>query len=229
MSKAPAKAPGKNPGKAPAQQKQGDKKAEKAKAAGKSTSAGPIDPPPPARIKAFYEKEVIPALQARFGYTSIMQVPKLTKIVVNMGVGDALQNAKLLDGAAEEMAQITGQRPSIRRAKKSIANFKLREGLPIGCMVTLRGPHMWEFLDRLTSIALPRVRDFRGLPTRSFDGRGNYTFGLKEQVVFPEIQYDKVDKIRGMDITLVTTARTDEEGFELLKAMKWPFRQQGGR
>ena len=226
MAKAPTKTPSKTPSKAPAQPQGGKKAGGSSKGSGPKMTTGPIDAPPPSKIKAYYETDVIPALTERFGYTSRMQVPALKKIVVNMGVGDALQNAKLLDGAAEEMAQITGQRPSIRRAKKSIANFKLREGLPIGCMVTLRGPRMWEFLDRLTSIALPRVRDFRGLPTRSFDGRGNYTFGLKEQVVFPEIQYDKVEKIRGMDITLVTTAGTDEEGLELLKALKWPFRQQ---
>ncbi|MFN8547796.1 MAG: 50S ribosomal protein L5 [Candidatus Eisenbacteria bacterium] len=221
-----AKAPAKAPANAAQGRQQGGKKGGSEKGSGPKTATGPIDPPPPSRLKEFYHKEVIPALTQRFGYTSAMQVPALKKIVVNMGVGDALQNVKLLDGAAEELGQITGQRPSIRRAKKSIANFKLREGLPIGCMVTLRGPRMWEFLDRLTSIALPRVRDFRGLPTRSFDGRGNYTFGLKEQVVFPEIQYDKVEKIRGMDITLVTSAQTDEEGLELLKAMKWPFRQR---
>jgi large subunit ribosomal protein L5 len=161
----------------------------------------------------------------RFGYTSVMQVPRLQKIVVNIGVGEAVGNIKLLDAAAEELSLITGQKASIRRAKNSIATFKLRAGQPIGCKVTLRGIRMWEFYERLTHIAIPRIRDFRGLPAKAFDGRGNYTFGLKEQVAFPEINYDKVEKIRGMDITLVTSARTDEEGLELLKALKWPFRK----
>jgi large subunit ribosomal protein L5 len=143
-----------------------------------------------------------------------------------MGVGDALQNIKLLDAAVADLEIVAGQRPAIRRAKKSIANFKLRAGAPIGCMVTLRGARMWEFLERLMTVAIPRVRDFRGLSPRSFDGRGNYTFGIKEQVIFPEIQYDKVEKIRGMDVTLVTTAKTDEEGYELLKGLRWPFRER---
>lgn len=210
----------------PAPQQQGGKKTEKSAALGKPTGGGPIDPAPPQRLKEFYGTEAVPYLMKRFEYSSPMQVPRFSKVVVNIGVGDAIQNIKLLDAAVSELTQITGQRPSIRRAKKSIANFKLRENQPIGCMVTLRGPRMWEFLDRLMSIAIPRIRDFRGLPARSFDGRGNYTFGLKEQVVFPEIHYDKVEKIRGMDVTLVTTAETDEEGMELLKAMKWPFRQR---
>ncbi|MDM7915468.1 MAG: 50S ribosomal protein L5 [Candidatus Eisenbacteria bacterium] len=184
------------------------------------------EPPAPSRTKGLYQKEVVPHLMKRFQYTSTMQVPRLQKIVVNMGVGDALQNIKLLDAATSELTAITGQKPAIRRARKSIANFKLRAGLPIGTMVTLRGPRMWEFLDRLMDIAIPKIRDFRGLPTKSFDGRGNYTFGLKEQVIFPEIKYDKVEKIRGMDITLVTSAKTDEEGMELLQALRWPFRQK---
>jgi large subunit ribosomal protein L5 len=188
--------------------------------------AAVIDPPSKSATKAIYEADAVPFLVKRFTYTSAMQVPRLTKIVVNMGVGDALQNIKLLDGAVVELQAITGQKPAIRRARKSIANFKLRAGLPIGAMVTLRGARMWEFLDRLLTISIPKIRDFRGLSPRSFDGRGNYTFGIKEQVIFPEIKYDKVEKIRGMDITLVTTARTDEEGLELLKAMKWPFRER---
>lgn len=185
-----------------------------------------IDPPPPSSMKAFYQEEVIPSLVKRFSYSSRMQVPRLEKIVLNMGVGDALQNIKFLDAAVADMEQIAGQRPSIRRARRSIANFKLREGNPIGCMVTLRGARMWEFLERLSTIAIPRVRDFRGLSPKSFDGRGNYTFGIKEQVLFPEIRYDKVEKIRGMDITLVTSTNTDEEGYEFLKAMRWPFRER---
>jgi len=178
------------------------------------------------RLKEHYEKNVLPELMKRFSYANRMQAPKLEKIVVNMGVGDALQNIKLLDTAAIELSTIAGQKASIRRAKKSIANFKLREGQPIGCMVTLRGARMYEFYDRLVNVALPRIRDFRGVPTRSFDGRGNYTLGLTEQIIFPEINYDRVEKIRGMDVTFVTSARNDEEGMELLRLMSMPFRQR---
>ncbi len=178
------------------------------------------------RLKEHYEKAVLPELMKRFSYENPMQAPRLKKIVVNMGVGDALANVKALDVAAMEMATITGQRPSIRKAKKSIANFKLREGQPIGCMVTLRGARMYEFYDRLVNVALPRIRDFRGVPMRSFDGRGNYSLGVTEQIIFPEINYDRVDKVRGMDITFVTSARTDEEGQELLRLMNMPFRQR---
>jgi len=184
---------------------------------------------PPARVPRMreqYEKKVLPELMKRFEYTNPMQAPRLRKIVVNMGVGDALVNIKMLDAAVAELGQITGQRPSIRKAKKSIANFKLREGQPIGCMVTLRGARMYEFYDRLVSVALPRIRDFRGVPARSFDGRGNYTLGVTEQIIFPEINYDRVEKVRGMDITFVTSARTDEEGQELLRLMNMPFRQR---
>lgn len=182
-------------------------------------------PVPPPRLKVYYVDKVLPELVKRFEYTNQMQAPKLVKIVVNMGVGEAITNAKLLDGAALELGTITGQKPSIRKAKKSIANFKLRKGQAIGAMVTLRRARMWEFMDRLVNIAIPRIRDFRGLPTRSFDGRGNYTLGLTEQIIFPEINYDKVDKIRGMDVTFVTTAKTDEEGRELLRLLRMPFRQ----
>jgi len=178
------------------------------------------------RLKEHYEKAVLPELMKRFSYGNPMEAPRLKKIVVNMGVGDALANVKALDVAAMEMATITGQRPSIRKAKKSIANFKLREGQPIGCMVTLRGARMYEFYDRLVNVALPRIRDFRGVPMRSFDGRGNYSLGVTEQIIFPEINYDRVDKVRGMDITFVTSARTDEEGQELLRLMNMPFRQR---
>jgi large subunit ribosomal protein L5 len=178
------------------------------------------------RLKEHYEKNVLPELVKRFSYRNPMQAPRLRKIVVNMGVGDALQNVKMLDTAAAELSTIAGQKASIRRAKKSIANFKLRQGQPIGCMVTLRGARMYEFYDRLVNVALPRIRDFRGVPTRSFDGRGNYTIGLTEQIIFPEINYDKVEKIRGMDVTFVTSARTDEEGQELLRLMNMPFRQR---
>jgi large subunit ribosomal protein L5 len=169
---------------------------------------------------------VRPALMEKFGYSSIMQAPRFEKIVLNMGVGDATQDAKLLDAAASELGQITGQRPAIRRAKKSIANFKLREGVAVGCAVTLRGARMWEFYDRFINVAVPRIRDFRGVNPRSFDGRGNYTVGLTEQIIFPEINLDKVGKIRGMDVTIVTSARTDEEGRELLRLMSMPFRQR---
>jgi large subunit ribosomal protein L5 len=182
-------------------------------------------PAPPPRLKKYYEETVVPALMKRFGYKNGMEVPRPVKIVVNMGVGDALANAKLLDAAAGDLGTITGQKPAIRRSKKSIANFKLRKGQAIGCMVTLRRARMWEFYDRLVNIAIPRIRDFRGVPGRSFDGRGNYTLGLTEQIIFPEINYDRVEKLRGMDVTIVTTAKTDEEGRELLRLMQMPFRQ----
>ena len=178
------------------------------------------------RLKEHYEKSVLPDLMKRFAYKNPMQAPRLKKIVVNMGVGDALINIKFLDMAVIEMTTITGQKPSIRRSKKSIANFKLREGQAIGCMVTLRGARMYEFYDRLVNIALPRIRDFRGVPSRSFDGQGNYSLGLSEQIIFPEINYDRVEKIRGMDITFVTSAQNDEEGQELLRLMNMPFRQR---
>ena len=175
------------------------------------------------RVKEKYLNTVKPALMKKFNYTSVMQAPKLDKIVVNMGVGDAMANSKALDAAVEDLTQIVGQKPIITKAKKSIANFKLREGVAIGCKVTLRGEKMYEFFDKLVSISLPRVRDFRGLSKNSFDGRGNYTIGIKEQLIFPEINYDKVFKIRGMDIVIVTTAKTDEEGRELLTQLGMPF------
>ncbi|MGH7680623.1 MAG: 50S ribosomal protein L5 [Candidatus Eiseniibacteriota bacterium] len=188
---------------------------------------GEAEPPTRVpRLKEHYEKSVLPELVKRFSYANPMQAPRLKKIVVNMGVGDALQNVKMLDVAAAELSTIVGQKVSIRRAKKSIANFKLREGQPIGCMATLRGARMYEFYDRLVNVALPRIRDFRGVPTKSFDGRGNYTLGLTEQIIFPEINYDRVEKIRGMDVTFVTSAKTDEEGQELLRLMNMPFRQR---
>jgi large subunit ribosomal protein L5 len=172
-----------------------------------------------------YSKEVVPALMKHFNYKNLMAVPKLEKIVINMGLGEAIANAKILDVAADELGRIAGQRPVITRAKKSIANFKLRQDMPIGAAVTLRGERMFEFLDRLVSVVLPRVRDFRGVSTKSFDGRGNYTLGLRDQLIFPEIPYEKVDKIRGMNVTVVTTARTDDEARELLKQLGMPFRQ----
>jgi len=177
------------------------------------------------RLKKKYKEEVVPALMKKFGYKNIMEVPKIEKIVVNMGVGEAVQNIKELENAMNDLALITGQKPSVRRAKRSEAGFKLRKGMPIGAKVTLRRDRMWDFLDRLISMALPRVRDFKGLSPKSFDGRGNYNFGLEEQTVFPEIDYDKVDKIRGMNITIVTTAETDEEAKALLEALGFPFRK----
>ena len=176
------------------------------------------------RMRGKYAQESIPALMKRFGYKNHMQVPRLQKIVVNMGLGEAVSNPKLVDAAVQELTSITGQKPIVTRAKKAIATFKLREGMPIGAMVTLRRERMWEFLDRLVSIALPRVRDFRGTSSKAFDGAGNYTLGLKEQIVFPEIDFDKVEKIKGMNITFVTTAETDEEAKELLGNLGMPFR-----
>ncbi len=177
-----------------------------------------------SRMHERYRNDVIPALKKRFGYTNTMAVPKVAKVVVNIGLGEASQNIKLLDVAAQELGQITGQKAIITRAKKSIANFKIRKGMPIGCCVTLRGERMYEFLDRLCNVVLPRVRDFKGLPPNAFDGRGNYTLGLRDQLVFPEIDYTRVDKIKGMNITLTTTARNDEEGRELLKLLGVPLR-----
>ncbi|MDQ0232975.1 50S ribosomal protein L5 [Metabacillus malikii] len=177
------------------------------------------------RLKEKYQKEITPALMNKFSYKSVMQAPKLEKIVINMGVGDAVSNSKALDVAVEELAQITGQKPVITKAKKSIAGFRLREGMPIGAKVTLRGERMYQFLDKLISVSLPRVRDFRGVSKKSFDGRGNYTLGVKEQLIFPEIDYDKVNKVRGMDIVIVTTANTDEEARELLTQFGMPFQK----
>ena len=178
-----------------------------------------------ARLREHYAKKVAPALIKEFGYTNPMAAPKLEKITINIGLGEATQNAKLMDGAVNELTQIAGQKPVVTKATKSIAQFKLREGMPIGCMVTLRGDRMYEFFDRLVNVALPRVRDFRGVSSKSFDGRGNYTLGVKDQLIFPEIDYAKVDKTKGMNVTITTTARTDPEGLALLKGMGLPFRQ----
>ena len=177
-----------------------------------------------AQFKEIYQQKVVPALMKQFNYTNVMQVPRLEKIVVNMGLGEAIQNIKILDSAVQELSQITGQKPIITKAKKSIAQFKLRTGMPIGCMVTLRKEKMYEFFSRLVNVALPRVRDFKGVSGKSFDGRGNYTLGIREQLIFPEIHYDKIDKVKGMNIIIVTTAKTDEEGKELLKLLGMPFR-----
>jgi large subunit ribosomal protein L5 len=183
----------------------------------------------PARLRERYESDVKPHLMERFRYKNPMQVPKIEKITLNMGVGDAKLNTALLDAAVEQLTIIAGQRPAIRRARKSIANFKLREGMPVGAKVTLRRERMYEMLDRLQSIAIPRIRDFRGLNPRSFDGRGSYSFGVREQIIFPEIDYDAIDQVRGLDVTITTTAKTDEEAYELLRRMGMPFRASGGR
>ena len=177
-----------------------------------------------ARLQDQYKAEIVPRLKEKFGYRNVMQVPRLSKVVVNMVLGDAIENVKVIETAAAEIGIITGKKPVVTKARKSIANFKLREGVPIGVMVTLRRDRMYHFLDKLIAIALPRVRDFKGVSPRGFDGRGNYTLGIREQIMFPEVNYDKIDKIRGMNITIVTTARTDEEGLELLRLMGIPFR-----
>jgi large subunit ribosomal protein L5 len=210
------------------EEKKGKKPKEAKEAAPKEAAPKekkPKGPQEPSRMRVRYSKEIIPALMKHFKYTNVMAVPKLEKIVINMGLGEAIANAKLLDVATDELGRIAGQKPVVTRAKKSIANFKLRQNMPIGAAVTLRGEKMFEFLDRLVSVVLPRVRDFRGVSTKSFDGRGNYTLGLRDQLIFPEISYEKVDKIRGMNVTIVTTARTDDEARELLKQMGMPFRQ----
>ncbi len=185
------------------------------------TTEAPVSP----RLKNRYRTEVAPGLREQFGYRNVMQIPGVVKVVVNMGVGDAARDAKLIDGAVRDLSAITGQKPVVRRAKKSIAQFKLREGMPIGVKVTLRGDRMWEFLDRLVTIALPRIRDFRGLSPKQFDGAGNYTFGVTEQSIFHEIDIDRIDRVRGMDITIVTTATNDDEGRALLRALGFPFRE----
>jgi large subunit ribosomal protein L5 len=189
-----------------------------------STTAAAETRPTP-RLKQRYREQIVPGLREQFGYTNVMQVPALTKIVVNMGVGEAARDSKLIDGAVKDLAAITGQKPTVTKARKSIAQFKLREGMPIGAHVTLRGDRMWEFLDRLLSVALPRIRDFRGLNPGQFDGRGNYTFGLTEQSMFHEIDQDKIDRVRGMDITVVTTAQTDDEGRAFLRLLGFPFKE----
>src|ERR1700741_1314005 len=186
-----------------------------------------IETAPPARLKTRYLEEIRPALIERFGYSSVMQAPRIENITLNMGVGDAKQDSKALKAAVEQLATIAGQQPSVRRARKSIAAFKLREGMPVGVAVTLRGERSYEFLDRLISIAIPRIRDFRGLNPRSFDGRGNYSMGVKEQIIFPEIDYDAIDQVRGLDITITTTASSDIEAFALLQALGMPFSSQG--
>ena len=206
---------GRSPGGKPGKSERGAAKAATpAKAPAKA--AAPAAPPTPPRLRERYQREIVPALIQRFGYRNPLQVPRLSKVVLNMGLGEAVQTVKVLDAGVDELATITGQRPVVTRAKKSEAAFKIRAGMPIGCRVTLRGARMYEFLDRFLSVALPRIRDFRGLAPRSFDGRGNYALGVKEQLIFPEVKYEKVDMVRGMDVCIATTARTDEEGRALL-------------
>jgi len=182
---------------------------------------------PSARLKTRYDEEILPALVERFGYSTPMRAPRIVKVTVNMGVGDAKQDSKMLEAASEQLGTITGQRPNVRRARKSIAQFKVREGMPVGVAVTLRGARSYEFLDRLMSVAIPRIRDFRGLNPRSFDGRGNYSMGVREQIIFPEVDYDEVDQVRGLDITITTTAHSDDEAFALLEALGMPFAREG--
>jgi len=225
------KGSGKDKGKTPAKgaPKGADKKAAKAAGAPAAKGAEKSSPPPALqgtpRLKEYYRDECVPQMMQEFRYQSPMQVPRLKKVVVNIGLGEAIQNIKLLESASAELTAVTGQKPVVTRAKKSIAAFKLREGMPIGCMVTLRRSRMYYFLDKLMNVVLPRVRDFRGVSEKAFDGRGNYTLGIKEQIIFPEIEYDKIDKVRGMNITIVTSAPTDEEGKFLLKLLGMPFRR----
>ena len=195
-------------------------------ATGANATTAPSGPVVPPRLRERYLKEIVPALEQEFHYGNVMRVPGLHKIVINIGMGEAVQTPKAMDNAVRDLTEITGQRPVVTRAKRSVAAFKLREGMPIGAMVTLRGQRMYDFLDRLVNVALPRLRDFQGVSTDAFDGRGNYTLGIKEQLVFPEIDYDKIDKVRGMEITIVTTARTDEEGRRLLRLLGMPFRNK---
>ena len=213
--------------KAPPQQGKAQPKKEAQKPAAAAPKAEvPQVPAPPARLAVYYREKVVPELTQKFGYKSVMQVPRLKKITVNMGVGETTTDKKVLDNAVADMTKIAGQKPVVTKSRKSIANFKVRANFPVGCMVTLRGARMYEFLDRLVNIAIPRIRDFRGVSNRAFDGRGNYSLGVKEQIIFPEIDYDKIDTIRGMDIAINTTAKTDDEARALLAAFRFPFRQE---
>jgi large subunit ribosomal protein L5 len=213
---------------APQQQQAGPKQQAKKEAPKKDAPppkpAAPELPPPPARLAAYYKDKVVPDLMQKFGYKTVMQVPRLRKITVNMGVGETTTDKKILDNAVADMSKIAGQKPVVTKARKSIANFKVRAGFPVGCMVTLRGARMYEFFDRLVNVAMPRIRDFRGVSNRAFDGRGNYNLGFKEQIIFPEIDYDKIDTLRGMNIAITTTAKTDDEAKALLSAFRFPFK-----
>jgi large subunit ribosomal protein L5 len=199
-------------------------KKEKAVASAAPLATGPEQPAPPARLAVFYREKIVPDLIKKFSYKSVMQVPRLRKITINMGVGEATSDKKVLDNAVADMAKIAGQKPVVTLARRSVANFKVRAGYPVGCMVTLRGARMYEFFDRLVNIAIPRIRDFRGMSNRAFDGRGNYSLGFKEQIIFPEIEYDKIDALRGMNIAITTTAKTDDEARALLTAFRFPFK-----
>ena len=214
--------------KAPPQQaqapKQAKKEAAKKEVAAPKVAAGPQEPAPPARLAAHYKDKVVPELMQKFGYKTVMQVPRLKKITINMGVGETTTDKKILDHAVADMTKIAGQKPVVTKSRKSIANFKIRANFPVGCMVTLRGARMYEFFDRLVNIAMPRIRDFRGVSNRSFDGRGNYSLGFKEQIIFPEIEYDKIDTLRGMNIAITTTAKSDDEARALLSAFRFPFK-----
>jgi len=210
--------------KAPPKQAAPKKEPKKEAAAPAPKPSGPRLPAPPARLSVYYKEKVVPDLMQKFGYQTVMQVPRLRKITLNMGVGETTGDKKMLDNALADMVKIAGQKPVATKARRSIANFKLRAGFPIGCMVTLRGARMYEFLDRLVNIAIPRIRDFRGVSNRAFDGRGNYSLGVKEQIIFPEIEYDKIDALRGMNIAITTTAKTDDEAKALLSAFRFPFK-----
>jgi large subunit ribosomal protein L5 len=200
------------------------KKEAKKEVAAPKVASGPQEPAPPARLAALYKEKVVPELMQKFGYKTILQVPRLRKITVNMGVGETTTDKKILDHAVADMTKIAGQKPVVTKSRKSIANFKVRANFPVGCMVTLRGARMYEFFDRLVNIAMPRIRDFRGVSNRAFDGRGNYNLGFREQIIFPEIDYDKIDQLRGMNIAITTTARTDDEARALLSAFRFPFK-----
>jgi len=213
------------PKQAAAAKQQPKKEAPKKEAAPAPKPAGPQLPVPPARLAQQYREKIVPDLMKKFGYKTVMQVPRIRKITLNMGVGETTSDKKMLDNALADMVKIAGQKPVVTKARRSIANFKLRAGFPIGCMVTLRGARMYEFLDRLVNIAIPRIRDFRGVSSRAFDGRGNYSLGVKEQIIFPEIDYDKVDTLRGMNIAITTTAKSDDEARALLAAFRFPFKQ----
>jgi len=209
---------------APQAQPAKPKKEARKEVAAPKVAAGPQEPAPPARLASFYKEKVVPDLMQKFGYKTVMQVPRLNKITINMGVGETVTDKKILDHAVADMTKIAGQKPVVTKSRKSIANFKIRANFPVGCMVTLRGARMYEFFDRLVNIAMPRIRDFRGVSNRAFDGRGNYNLGFKEQIIFPEIDYDKIDQLRGMNIAITTTAKTDDEARALLSAFRFPFK-----
>jgi large subunit ribosomal protein L5 len=216
--------PEKKPAPAAQQQAKPKKEQQKKEVAAPKVASGPQEPAPPARLASFYKDKVVPDLMQKFGYKTVMQVPRLRKITINMGVGETTTDKKILDHAVADMTKIAGQKPVVTKARRSIANFKVRAGFPVGCMVTLRGARMYEFFDRLVNIAMPRIRDFRGVSNRAFDGRGNYSLGFKEQIIFPEIDYDKIDTLRGMNIAITTSAKTDDEARALLSAFRFPFK-----